>query len=64
METIKTMTDISNYLISNYKKGKGFNEGGLSFVKNREWEGLLVGVFINMKVGFNPDTFEIVKVSY
>lgn len=58
------ITEIKERLIKKYHEGKGFNEGGLSIVNNKEWKGLLVGVFLNLMVGLDPKTFEVVKTKF
>ena len=59
-----TIEIIKDEMVKKYKEGKDFNSGGLSFVKNLEWEGMLVGSFLNLLIGVNKETFIIEKVKY
>lgn len=54
-----TKQEIANGLIKAYKEGKDANQGGLSFVKNYEYKGLLMGFYLNARVGIDPNTEEL-----
>lgn len=52
----KTFEDIAKDLYANYKQGKDANNGGLSFIKEPKYNGLLMGFYINARIAVYPET--------
>ena len=60
-----TNKEIASQLFKAYKEeGKDANQGGLSKVspiQNPEYDGLLVGFYLNARVAVNPQSGELVR---